>query len=139
MFVGKARAYLRVEHLKISLTHKYYTRLKRLAWDKHSSLLRILKNYGHKTFYKIRIFKRAMGTYSNNGSQSTEIGKWVLDVLQLDLTSSEGTSTLLPAGVLAAKCLGEVLGIANFILAEKQNSWLQIIEDATFFIIALLI
>ena len=62
-----------------------------------------------------------MGTYSNNGSQSTEIGKWVLDVLQLDLTSSEGTSALLPAGVLSAKRLGEVLRVANFVFTVNKK------------------
>ena len=33
------------------LTCKHYTRLERLARDKHSSLLRKSVNYGHKKFY----------------------------------------------------------------------------------------
>ncbi len=33
------------------LTDKHYTRLERLAKDKHSSLLRKSVNYGHKKFY----------------------------------------------------------------------------------------
>jgi hypothetical protein len=35
------------------LTRKHKTRLERLAWDKHSSLLRKLVNYGRKKFYRI--------------------------------------------------------------------------------------
>jgi hypothetical protein len=35
------------------LTHKHQTRQERFAKDKHSSLLRTLVNYGHKTFYNI--------------------------------------------------------------------------------------
>jgi hypothetical protein len=34
-------------------TRKRYTRLERLARDKHSSLLRTLINYGRKKFYNI--------------------------------------------------------------------------------------
>jgi len=33
------------------LTHKRWTRLERLARDKHSSLLQKYVNYGHKKFY----------------------------------------------------------------------------------------
>ena len=59
-------------------------------------------------------------TYSNNSSKNTDFGKRVLDVLEVDLSSSEGASTLLPARVLGAELLGEVLGVANFILTEKS-------------------
>ncbi len=58
MFVGKARSYTRVEHLKVAsigwasgLTHKHKTRLERLARDKHSSSLCKSVNYGRKNFY----------------------------------------------------------------------------------------
>jgi hypothetical protein len=60
-------------------------------------------------------------TYSNNGSQNAEVGKRVLDVLQVNLTSSEGASALLPAGVLSTKSLGEVLRVANFIFTVKKK------------------
>ncbi len=60
MFVDKAGAYLRGQHMKrcstwvsSSLTHKHLNRLENLASDKHSSLLRKLVNYGKKTFYNI--------------------------------------------------------------------------------------
>jgi hypothetical protein len=38
-----------------SLTIKYYTRLKRPARDKHSSLSQIFVNYGRKKFYNINV------------------------------------------------------------------------------------
>jgi hypothetical protein len=54
MFVGKAGAYPRVEHLVGSgLTRKHWTRLERLARDKRSSLLRKFVTYGRKNFYNI--------------------------------------------------------------------------------------
>ncbi len=43
MFVGKAR----------SLNIRHQTRIGRLAWDKHSSLLRKVVTYGRKKFYNI--------------------------------------------------------------------------------------
>ncbi len=44
-----------MEYLKeaLGLIHKHSIRLERLARDKHSSLLRIFINYGHKFFYNI--------------------------------------------------------------------------------------
>jgi len=35
------------------VTHNHYTRLEKLARDKHSSLLRTFVNYGHKKFYNV--------------------------------------------------------------------------------------
>jgi hypothetical protein len=51
-------SYSRVEHLKANgvsfcFTNKLYTRLERLVWDKHSSLLRKFITYGRKKSYKI--------------------------------------------------------------------------------------
>ncbi len=58
VFAGKAETYPSDAPLKCStlgsapgLTHKYKTRLERLARDKHSSLLRKSVNYGSKKFY----------------------------------------------------------------------------------------
>ncbi len=60
MFVGKAKAYARVEQLKCTslvlgpgLSYKHWTRLERLVRDKHSSLLRKFVNYDRKEFYNI--------------------------------------------------------------------------------------
>jgi hypothetical protein len=39
------------------LTHKYLTRLEKLARDKHSSLLQKSVNYDHKKFYNIGPWK----------------------------------------------------------------------------------
>jgi len=47
-FVGEAGAY---PSEAPGLTHKQYSRLKSLARDKHSSLLRKSVNYGRKKFY----------------------------------------------------------------------------------------
>ncbi len=60
MFVGKAGAYPRVEHLNVSpllekalgLTCKLWTRMD-LARDEHSRLLRKSVSYGRKKFYRI--------------------------------------------------------------------------------------
>ena len=38
----------------------------------------------------------------------------------MNLTSPEGATALLPAWVLSTESLGEVLGIANRVLAEKS-------------------
>ncbi len=58
MFAGKAGDYLSEAPFKRSalryapgLTNKHYTRLERLAGDKHSSLLRESVNYDRKKFY----------------------------------------------------------------------------------------
>ena len=59
-------------------------------------------------------------TYSNNCSQSSESWKWVLDVLKVNLSSSEWASTLLPAGVLAAKLLGKVFSSTDLILTKNK-------------------
>jgi hypothetical protein len=60
MFAGKARAYLSEAAFRCSnavyaqgLTHENYTRLERLAWDKHSSLLLKIVTYACKMFYKL--------------------------------------------------------------------------------------
>ena len=52
-------------------------------------------------------------------SQRSKVREVVLDVLQVDLSSSEWATTLLPAGVLAADLLGEVLRVADLIFTEK--------------------
>ncbi len=44
-------------------------------------------------------------TYSHDISQETKVGQIILDVLKVDFSSSEGTSALLPAWVLAADSL----------------------------------
>jgi hypothetical protein len=57
MFAGKAEANPSVAPFKCctlwqapGLTRKHYTRVKRLARDKHSALLRKSVNYGQKKF-----------------------------------------------------------------------------------------
>jgi hypothetical protein len=69
-----------------------------------------------------KVFKSLISnkTYSNNGSKNTDFGKRVLDVLEVDLSSSERASTLLPARVLGTELLGEVLRVADLIFAEKS-------------------
>jgi hypothetical protein len=57
-------------------------------------------------------------SYSHNSPQDTKVRKVVLDVLQLDLSSSEWAATLLPAWVLSAKFLGEVVGFADSIFTK---------------------
>ena len=59
-------------------------------------------------------------------SQRSKVGEVVLDVLQVDLSSSEWATTLLPAGVLAADLLGEVLRVADLIFTEKGEKLLEI-------------
>ena len=59
--------------------------------------------------------------YLDNRSQDAKIRQRILDVLQVNLTSPEGASTLLPAGVLGTELLGEPLRVANLILTEKSN------------------
>ena len=59
-------------------------------------------------------------------SQRSKVRKVVLDVLQVDLSSSEWATTLLPAGVLAADLLGEVLRVADLIFTEKGEKLLEI-------------
>ncbi len=58
MFAGKARAYGSEASFRCStlgqppgLTHQHYTKLERLAKDKHSSLLQKYVYYGCKKFY----------------------------------------------------------------------------------------
>ncbi len=56
MFVGKAQAYLRVEHLlgaPLGYAPALISNIRPgwLAGDKHSSLLRAIVNYGRKKFY----------------------------------------------------------------------------------------
>ena len=68
----------------------------------------------------LELFIACWKTYSNNRSKNSKIGKRVLDVLQVNLTSPEGATALLPAWVLSTESLGEVLGIANWVLAEKR-------------------
>jgi hypothetical protein len=67
MFAGKARSlpYSGAPEKFFTLvgsgfTRKHYTRLKKLAGDKHCGLLHILVNYGRKKFYRIgsRIIKK---------------------------------------------------------------------------------
>ncbi len=58
MFVGKAgacpnKARCSTLGLAPGLTYKHLTRLERLVWDKHFSLLRKSVNYGRKKFYNI--------------------------------------------------------------------------------------
>jgi len=59
--------------------------------------------------------------YLDNRSQDAKIRQRILDVLQVNLTSPEGASTLLPAGVLGTDLLGEPLRVANLILTEKSK------------------
>ncbi len=47
MVVGKAGAYT---DYTFGFPHKHYTRLEKLARDKHSSLLQKIVNYGQKSF-----------------------------------------------------------------------------------------
>ena len=58
-------------------------------------------------------------TYSHDLSQRSKVREVVLDVLEVDLSSAERATALLPAGVLAADLLGEVLRFADLIFAEK--------------------
>ncbi len=55
--LGPGGYYPRVEHLKgrvgTGLTCKHYTRVERLARDKHFTLLRKSVNYGRNKFYNI--------------------------------------------------------------------------------------
>jgi len=60
VFVGNAGAYPNEAHFRCStlgkapgLAHKQQTILERLAWSKHSSLLRNFVTYGSKTLYNI--------------------------------------------------------------------------------------
>ena len=59
-------------------------------------------------------------THSHDLSQRSKVGEVVLDVLQVDLSSSEWATALLPAGVLVTDLLGEVLRVADLILAVKN-------------------
>ena len=68
----------------------------------------------------LELFIACWKTYSNNRSKNSKIGKRVLDVLQVNLTSPKGATALLPAWVLSTESLGEVLGIANRVFAEKS-------------------
>ena len=58
--------------------------------------------------------------YLDNGSKNSKLRKRVLDVLQVHLAGPEGAAALLPAWVLTAKSLGEVLGLANGIFTVKR-------------------
>ena len=67
--------------------------------------------------------------YLDNSSKNTKIRERVLDVLQVHLTSPEGATALLPAWVLTAKLLGEVVWVADFILAVKIIRKFQMIKS----------
>jgi hypothetical protein len=53
MFVGKARTYPIEVGVALGLAHKQKTRLERLAWLSHFSLLQKFVNYVRKKFYNI--------------------------------------------------------------------------------------
>jgi hypothetical protein len=60
-------------------------------------------------------------TYSHNTGQDTDVRKRVLGG-QLDLSGLHGAAAVLPAGVLGAQFLGEVLGVAHRVLAKKISA-----------------
>ena len=66
------------------------------------------------------MLEKCKKTHSHDLSQRSKVGEVVLDVLEVDLSSSEWATTLLPAGVLVPDLLGEVLRIADLILAVKK-------------------
>jgi hypothetical protein len=61
MLAGRANC--RVEHLKAAslFTNKHWTRLERLAMDKHSRFLQKIVNYDPKKFYNIGAWKVVPG------------------------------------------------------------------------------
>jgi hypothetical protein len=55
MFASKVKSFTKRGETEIvsGLTHKHWTRLEKIASDKHSSLLRTFVNYEFKKFYNI--------------------------------------------------------------------------------------
>ena len=76
-------------------------------------------------------------SYSHNSPQDTKVRKVVLDVLQLDLSSSEWAATLLPAWVLSAEFLGEVVGFAYSILTKQKNKLIRYLANVRCFVFRL--
>jgi hypothetical protein len=51
MFAGKAGTYPSEAPMALHINSKHHTRLRRIAWGKHSNLLRKSVNYGRNKFY----------------------------------------------------------------------------------------
>jgi hypothetical protein len=72
-------------------------------------------------FVKKCYSKMFLKSYSHDSPQDTKVRKVVFDVLQLDFSSPEWAATLLPAWVLSAEFLGEVVGFADSILTKNMS------------------
>lgn len=70
-------------------------------------------------------------TYINNRSKNSKIGKGVLDVLEVHLTSPEWATALLPAWELFTESLGEVLGVTEWVLTVKKIQAFELDSDIT--------
>ena len=76
-------------------------------------MMNSVEAFGKKYFSKM-----FLKSYSHDSPQDTKVRKVVLDVLQLNFSSPEWTATLLPAWVLSAEFLGEVVGFIDSILTK---------------------